>query len=134
MTKGTKTMDGDETRAGYVIWVTLITANDGGRRCRSESTWRPVASALTLRASLARTVNAEEFHRERGAGGSWTASAVQGNLAGPLSPLRHPLSVGAAPRSLYPWGLHGDPSIGGGCTEIHLSYGCPHRAPHTHRG
>ena len=26
--------------------------------------------------------------------------------------------------------LHGDPSIGGGCTEIHLSYGCPHRTPH----
>ena len=80
-----------------------------------------MASALTLRASLARTVSAEEFHRERGAGGSWTASACPGESRWPsLAPeapfigggcTEIPLSVGAAPRSTYPMGaLIGPPT------------------------
>ena len=57
----------------------------GGRRCRSESTWRPVASAFPLRAS------AEESTCERGAGGSWTPTGLSRGISLALShPLRHP--------------------------------------------
>ena len=83
----------DEDESGYVILVTLITwPRTGGRRCRSESTWRPVASAFPLRAS------AEESTCERGAGGSWTPTGLSRGISLALShPLRHPKRK----RSLY---------------------------------
>ena len=113
------------TRAATRFWLLITKPKMGGRRCRSESTWRPVASALTLRAS------AEESTCERGAGGSWTPTGLSRGISLALfHPLRHPKRKQslyrcgrnlASPGSLYRFRYV--------VTGTHVAPACPQVAP-----